>query len=191
MEVFLKKLSDFNKNMNDIPRRALIVVLTFIALMLVWSSFRYLSPLVVAVVFSWLVKPIAKPMEKLFEKIRIPKKIGALIATLVVFGVLGALLVWLATALTGEAKEFLAQLPGYIDSIYNYVTKLYGMATEAIQDSIGDEALTVLYEVLMTALNKVTEIASNVAAWVVSFTIGAVAKLPDVILFVLFMIMEC
>lgn len=191
MEVFLAKLSDFNKNMNDIPRRALIVILTFIALMLVWSSFRYLAPLVVAVVFSWLVKPIAKPLEKLFSKIKIPKKLGALIATLVVFGVLGALLGWLVSALAEEARQFIAQLPSYIEDIVAYVTKLWNMASEHIQDQMGDQVLDTIYNVFMTAINKVTEIASNFAAWIVSLTINLVAKLPDVILFVLFMIMEC
>ncbi len=190
MEVFLAKLKEFNKNMNDIPRRAMIVVLTFTALMLVWASFRYLAPLVVAVVFSWLVKPIAKPLEKLFSKIKIPKKIGALIATLAVFGALGAMLTWLIMALTGEAKEFLSHLPSYIDSLYDYITKVYGLATDHIQDSIGDEALAVVYELLMTALGKTAEMASSIAASIVSLTIGLVAKMPDVILFVLFMIME-
>jgi len=191
VEVFLDKLREFNKNMNDIPRRAMIVVLTFLSLMLVWASFKYLAPLVVALVFSWLVKPIAKPMERLFRKIHIPQKLGALIATLLVFGVLGALLVWLCSALAGEAKEFLASLPGYIEDIVDYVTKLWNMASERIQDQMGDQVLDTIYNVFMTAINKVAEIASNIAAWMVTLTINLVAKLPDVIIFVLFMIMEC
>ena len=191
MEMFLAKLKEFNEKWNDIPRRALIVVSTFIGLMLVWSSFKYLSPLVVALVFSWLVKPIAKPLERLLEKIRLPKKIGALIAVLIVFGVIFALLFWLGSALTHEAEELITALPSYIKNIGEYVTNMWTLASERMQDEIGDEAITAIYNILMTALNKVAEIASNFAAWLVTFTINAVAKLPDVILFVLFMIMEC
>lgn len=191
MELFLEKLNQFNKKWNDIPRKALIVVTTFIGIMLVWTSFRYLSPLVVALVFSWLVKPIAKPLEKLLRKIRLPQKIGSLIAVLIVFGIIFALLIWLGVALTNEAEELIAALPGYIKNIGEYVTKLWNDASARVQDEIGDEALTAIYDILMTALNKLAEIASNFAAWLVTFTLNAVAKLPDVILFVLFVIMEC
>lgn len=191
MEMFLAKLKEFNEKWNDLPRRALIVISTFVGLMLVWSSFKYLSPLVVALVFSWLVKPIAKPLEKVLEKIRLPKKIGALIAVLIVFGVIFALLFWLGSALAHEAEELIVALPSYIKNIGEYVTNMWSLASERMQDEIGDEAITAIYNILMTALNKVAEIASNFAAWLVTFTINAVAKLPDVILFVLFMIMEC
>ena len=191
MELFLEKLNQFNRKWNDIPRKALIVVTTFIGLMLVWTSFRYLSPLVVALVFSWLVKPIAKPLEKLLRRIRLPQKIGSLIAVLIVFGIIFALLIWLGMALTNEAEELIVALPGYIKDTGEYVTELWNDASVRVQDEIGDEALDAIYDILMTALNKVAEIASNFAAWLVTFTLSAVAKLPDVILFVLFVIMEC
>ena len=191
MELFFAKIKEFNDKWNDIPRKALIVLTTFLGIMLVWTSFRYLAPLVVAVVFSWLVKPIAKPLEKLLEKIKLPKKLGALMAVLLVFGIIFALLIWLFTALTHEAEELIAALPGYIRNIGDYVTKVWNDASAMMQDEIGDEALAAIYDILMTALNKVAEIASNFAAWLVTFTLNAVAKLPDVILFVLFAIMEC
>ena len=185
MELFLAKIKEINIKWNDIPRKALIVLTTFVGLMIVWTSFRYLAPLVVAVVFSWMVKPIAKPLEKLLEKAKLPKKLGALIAVLLVFGIIFALLIWLLTALTHEAEEFIAALPGYIKSIGEYVTKLWNDASGLMQDEIGDEALAAIYDILMTALSKVAEIASNFATWLVSFTLNAVAKLPDAILFVL------
>lgn len=191
MEMFFAKIKDFNTKWNDIPRKALIVITTFIGLMLVWTSFRYLSPLVVAVVFSWLVKPLAKPLEALLEKAHMPRKLGSLVAVLVVFGIIFALIIWLGTALTNEAEEFITAAPGYIKNIGEYVTRIWNEASVRMQDEVGDEALAAIYDILMTALNKVAEIASNFAAWLVSFTINAVAKLPDVILFVLFVIMEC
>ena len=191
MEAFLNRLKEFNKSWNDLPRRAGIVTLTCLILMILWASFKYLSPLVIAVVFSWVIKPIAKPLEKCFEKIHIPRKLGALIALLLVFGILFALLGWLAVELTQEAKELLAATPGYIKGLADYLTELAARATELVQDQAGDEALNAIYEMLMSALNKVAGMASSFAAWLVSFTISAVASLPDVILFVLFMIMEC
>lgn len=191
MELFLNKLKEFNQKWNDIPRKALIVVSTFIGLMLVWTSFRYLAPLVVALVFSWLVTPIAKPMERILEKAKLPKKIGALIAVLLVFGILFTLVIFLSSVLMHEAEEFIAALPGYIKQTGEYVTELWNEATARVQDKVGDEALAAIYDILMTALNKVAEIASNFAASLVSFALSAVAKMPDVILFVLFMIMEC
>lgn len=191
MEVFLNKLKEFNKSWNDLPRRAGIVTITCIVVGLVWASFRYLAPFVVALVFSWIAKPIAKPLEKGLTKLRLPPKLGALIAVLLVFGLLFAAAGWLAVELTEEAKALLAATPGYIKNLADYLTDLVERATVLVQDQAGDEALNAVYEMLMSALNKVAGMASTFAASIVSFTISAVASLPDVILFVLFMIMEC
>lgn len=191
MEAFMAKLKSFNDAWNDIPRRAMIVIVTFLGLMLAWASFRYLSPLVFALVFSWLVKPIARPLERLFGKIRLPKRLGALLALIVVFGVMFAALIWLVTALAGEAKSLLDSLPHYIEETADYITGIAGRASEMVQDQVGDEALNAIYEMLMAALNKLAGMASSFAAWLVSFTFSAVMTLPDVVLFALFMIMEC
>ena len=191
MEAFMAKLKSFNDAWNDIPRRAMIVIVTFLGLMLAWASFRYLAPLVFALVFSWLVKPIARPLERLFGKIRLPKRLGALLALIVVFGVMFAALIWLVTALAGEAKSLLDSLPRYIEETADYITGIAGRASEMVQDQVGDEALNAIYEMLMAALNKLAGMASSFAAWLVSFTFSAVMTLPDVVLFALFMIMEC
>lgn len=190
VELFAR-LKDFNRKWNDLPRKALVVVLTCIVLVLVWASFKYLAPLVMAVVFSWLVKPIARPLERVFEKIRLPGKLGALIALVVVFGILFAVIVWLATALAHEGRMLVESLPSYIQEAADYITGVANKASTAIEDQIGEEALNAVYDILMTALNKVAEMASSFAAWLVSFTFSAVMSLPDVVLFVLFMIMEC
>lgn len=191
MEAFMEKLKNFNAAWNDIPRRAMIVIATFLTLLLTWASFRYLSPLVCALVFSWLVKPIAKPLERLFGKMRLPKRLGALLALILVFGALFAGLIWLVTALAGEAKSLLDSLPRYIEETAGYITDVAVRASDMVQDQVGDEALNAIYEILMAALNKLAGIASGFAAWLVSFTLGAVMTLPDVVMFVLFMIMEC
>lgn len=191
MEAFMARLKKFNEAWNDIPRRTIIVIVTFLGLLLAWASFRYFSPLVCALVFSWLVKPIAKPLEVLFGKMRLPKRLGALLALVLVFGVLFMSLIWLATALAGEAKSLLDSLPDYIEETADYITDVAGRASEIVQDQAGDEALTTIYEMLMAALNKLAGMASSFAAWLVSFTLSAVMTLPDVVLFVLFMIMEC
>lgn len=191
MESLIERLKIFNEKWNDLPRRALIVIVTCLGLILAWKAFRYLAPFIVALVFSWIVKPIAKPIEKLLGKLHLPKKVGALISVIFVFGVLFSLLIYLAVALAGEAKSLLGDLPGYIQGLTDYITELASQASELMQDNIGEEALNTIYELLMSTIKKLTELVSGFAGWLVSFTLSAVMSLPDVMLFVLFMIMEC
>jgi sporulation integral membrane protein YtvI len=190
MNNFLGRLVDFNRKWKDIPRRAGIVLLTCLCLGICCVAIKYLAPFVCALVFSCAIRPLAKPLEKLFTRIRISPRIGALIAVVLVFGVLATLFIMLIAILTGEVQDLIAAMPGFINDVSIYIKEKVVWGTELIQAQAGDEALNTIYDMLMTGLNRLTEVASSLAAGLVSFTWSAMSSIPNVILVVLFTIME-
>lgn len=190
MDSFLDKARKFNVDWNDLPRRALIVLATCVALVLAFTAFRYFAPFVCALVFSWVIRPLARPINWLFAKIRIPKCVGTLIAVILVFGVIITGVVFLTSALIGEARDLLVSLPHYQNQAVRYITDTTESIRLQIADTVGDEALLWVTDMLTTALSKLAELASTFAGQLVTFTWSAVTVLPEVLLFVIFMIME-
>lgn len=190
MNSFLCKMAEFNSKWKDIPRRAGIILITSLCLGVCCVAFKYLAPFVCALLFSCVIRPLAKPLEKLFSKLRISRRLGVLIAVVLVFGVLASLLILLVTVLTGEAQDLLASLPGFVNDVSVYIKEKITLGTELIQAQAGDEALNTVYNILMTGLNRLTELASSLAAGVVTFTWSAMSSIPNIVLVVLFTIME-
>jgi sporulation integral membrane protein YtvI len=190
MDSFLDRARKFNGDWNDLPRRALIVLATCIALVVALAAFPYFAPFVCALVFSWVIRPLARPINWLFAKIRIPKSIGTLLAVVIVFGLIVTGLALLTSALIGEARDLLVSLPRYQNDAVKYITDQAGRIQAQITDTVGDEALRWITDMLTSALSKLAEMASTFAGHLVSFTWSAVTVLPEVLLFVIFMIME-
>lgn len=190
MNSIFEKLADLNRRWNDLPRRAAIIAVTSICLIFVCITFKFIGPLIGALVFSWIIKPIALPVEKVFTKIKIPKKIAALIAVILVFGLLSALLFLLASVLKNELSDLFNSLPGFIRETSAYLRLQVNKLMGVFEAEGNEEIVATIYEMLMTGLNKLTEIVTGLAGTLMSFTWSAFTSIPDVIIVVLFTIME-
>lgn len=190
MEALLTKFRRLNDRWNDLPRRGMIVLVTCLVLLIALKLFGLFAPLIVALVFSWIITPLSKPLEKGLTRIKLPKRVGSMIAVTLVFGLLIGLLIMLVTALTREAGDLVNALPGFADKLTAQMTEFVDYSTEVIQDQIGDEALRGLFDVFKSLLASLSETVSTTAAGLVSFTWSAVTTLPDILMIVIFTIME-
>lgn len=77
-----------------------------------------------------------------------------------------------------------------MDDASAYIAKLAAQGTARITDSIGEEALATVSDLLQTTLQKLAGLASTFAGKLVTFTWSAVTGLPEVLLFIIFTIME-
>lgn len=190
MNSLLSKIADINRRWKDMPRRMAIILATCLCLWILGAAFKYIAPLVCALVFSWVIKPLAKLLEKGLSKLKIPRRIGVLIAVILVFGLLAALLTLLVSVISNEMRDMLNKMPLYIRDVSSYIRVQLENGMVLLQEKIGDSALQTVYDMLMTALNRVTELASSLAGTLVSFTWSAVASIPDIMFVVIFTIME-
>lgn len=190
MDSLLSRAKRFNDDWNDLPRRALIVLATGVALVTAFAAFKYFAPFVCALAFSWVIRPLARPINWLFGKIRLPKSVGTLLALAIVFGIIITGVAFLASALIREARDLLVSLPRYQNDAIKYITDQAEYYRAQISDTVGDEALLWVTDMLTASLSKLAQTASAFAGRLVTFTWSAVTVLPEVLLFVIFMIME-
>ncbi len=190
MDSLLDKARKFNVDWNDLPRRALIVFATCAALIIAFWAFPFFAPFVCALVFSWIIRPLARPINWLFAKIRIPKSVGTLFSVVLVFGVIITGFVFLMAALIGEARDLLASLPQYQNAAIQYISDQIEYFSTKISNSAGDQTLMWVKDMLTAVPPKLGEMASTLAGKLVTFTWGSVSVLPEVLLFLIFMIME-
>ena len=74
---FWENVKQFNERWNDLPRRGAIVLMVLLALLAFAGLFSYIAPSVIAMVLAWVIHPVAKRLENVFRKIKLPAKLAA------------------------------------------------------------------------------------------------------------------
>ena len=73
----------------------IIVLMVLLALFVFAGLFSYIAPSVIAMVLAWVIHPVAKRLENVFRKIKLPAKLASLIAVIVMYGIVSFILFWI------------------------------------------------------------------------------------------------
>ena len=111
---FWENVKQFNERWNDLPRRGAIVLMVLLALLVFAALFSYIAPSVIAMVLAWVIHPVARRLENVFRKIKLPAKLASLIAVVVMYGVVSFILFWIGARVVEEMRSLIAALPGWV-----------------------------------------------------------------------------
>lgn len=131
--------------------------------------FQYLSPFIIAILISFLIKPIAK----MFYPLKIGKGISVAISMLLVYGVFFALLTLGLSRGISELIYLTSRLPLYSDAIYQFITDLSREA-QSIYIQLPSEVTTYAIETAKNLLDKLGVVLTNT----VRHTINTLYTLP-------------
>lgn len=133
--------------------------------------FQYLSPFIVAILISFLIKPISK----IFCSMKIGKGFSVAISMLLVYGILFALLTLGLSKSISELTYLTSTLPLYSDAIYKFFTDLSRKA-QNIYIQLPPEVTTYAIETAKSLLDKVGVLLTNTAKYAVN-TLYSLPKL--------------
>lgn len=195
---FWENVKQFNQRWNDLPRRAAVVLIVLAALLLFATLFPYIAPSVIAMVLAWVIHPVAKRLEALFVKIRLPQKLASLIAVVVMFGAIITVLFLISARVVEELRALIAALPGWISQISAAVQKWSeegGFASFGI-DLFGlegfefpPELVGYINSAVNDGLEALRTFSLDVLGSVSNWTLSTVMNLPQIILFIVLTIM--
>ena len=112
-----ENVKQLNQRWNDLPRRACIVLVVLAALLAFAALFPYIAPSVIAMALAWVIHPVARRLEALFRKIRLPAKLASLIAVVVMYGAITTVLVLISARVVEELRALIAALPGWVSQL--------------------------------------------------------------------------
>ena len=120
---FWENVKQFNERWNDLPRRGAIVLMVLLALFVFAGLFSYIAPSVIAMVLAWVIHPVAKRLENVFCKIKLPAKLASLIAVIGMYGIVSFILFWIGARVVEEMRSLIAALPGWVSQASDLIQK--------------------------------------------------------------------
>lgn len=173
---------------------ALLAVKDFVGSVL--SSLVYLIFMIVLAVFlAYLINPLVKLIQRPFEARNMPRamprSLAIALSYLLVFGILGATIAFVAPRIAHQAKEFATNVPTYTTSAQNGINELNRRldrmrVSENVQKQVNDKingSLTSLGEYITALLGVVAIEILTYAPWLILVPILAFFFLKDVNLF--------
>ena len=86
----MQKLTEWNRQMNGIPRKCVLIALTILAAIVFVLLFPYCWPFLIALLFSLMLEPFVRVATGWLERIRLGRTAATLIGMLLLCGVVGA-----------------------------------------------------------------------------------------------------
>ena len=195
---FWENVKQFNERWNDLPRRGAIVLMVLLALFVFAGLFSYIAPSVIAMVLAWVIHPVARRLENVFRKIKLPAKLASLIAVIVMYGIVSFILFWIGARVVEELRSLIAAVPGWVSQASDFIqqwtaeggfetfgVEMFGWQVFDVPPEITDFINAVVNEGLEFVKNFSLSMVGTVSNW----TISTVMNLPQIILFIVLTIM--
>lgn len=152
-----------------VGKRILVFIITLLALYIAFKLSIFYIPFLIAFVISLIIEPLIRKIMKLTN---LTRKISAIIALILVFLGIIALLAWGVTSIVTEATNILSNLNGNMEVITSKIQELVSsinlnsiripeQLTDIINSSFGDiigEGKNILQDILNETINIVTHI---------------------------------
>lgn len=189
MNTLLERISDWNKTLNDIPRKLLIILITIVCCFVAVKVLPYCWPFALALVFSSIMEPVARLLRRIFGKIKAARLLATLLCVLVLFGFLTGVVIIFADRIIHEAAAMISDLPGTLqrafDLVTSWVTSLYTAYSDVLPASFMEAASSFLRGLYEDLLPIVKSLTGKVAVG----TLNTAISLPYVILTIVLTIM--
>ncbi len=185
---FWENVKRFNERWNDLPRRVAIVLFVLAAMFVFGALFSYIAPSVIAMVLAWVIHPVAKRLENLFCKIKLPAKIASLIAVVVMYGAISIVLFLIGARVVEEMRSLIAAVPGWVSEASAWVQQWTDEGGLQMLD-VSPEILSFINSAINEGLNWLRSFSLELLGSVGNWTISTVMNLPQIILFIVLTIM--
>ena len=178
------QLSAWNERWNGLPRKALLIAVTFLlAAALLWTL-PYVWPFAVALVLSTILEPFVRFASKGLLRFSERKRriIGTLAGMALLFGLAGAALAalvgWLFRELTGFVRSLPQLLQWFNDRALPEVIGLYRRFSILLPDKIPD----FVEQNLVSFGQSLVRSAASLSAWLTGGAWSTAASIPHALL---------
>ncbi|NLO86439.1 MAG: sporulation integral membrane protein YtvI [Clostridiales bacterium] len=186
----MEKLIAWNKEMNGIPRKAVLVAITFLVVAIVIVIFPYCWPFMFALLFAWVLNPLVGFVSKWFGgKRKVARNIATLLSVLLLFGCLSVLAIVIFARLFNELMSLVRSVPQFItwlsDVAFPYVKDIYSQ----YQDILPSNVLDILNQGFVTLGQTMLKWAGTLSGMLTSGAWSTAMSIPSVILSIVLTIM--
>lgn len=147
-----------NTYWTSVIKRIIYLVLIIIGLYLIFKLSIFYMPFLIAFIISLLMEPGIK---LLMNKLKLNRKLSAIIIFLITFGAIIGLLIWGITTLVSESTHLLVGFNDYYDKAYVQVQDLINRF-DLTKLNVPKEVLDIAEDTIFSILQKVSQIAQQI-----------------------------
>ncbi len=181
-QTLYNKVIEWNLLWNGLPRKALLILLTFVFTAILFLVFPYCWPFLLALLFSQILEPLVTFVTDRFIKIKKGRIIATVIGMLLLFGIVGVLTFAIVNRLVVELVSLSKNIPTAItwmtDVAFPYVRDLYGEYQTVLPTYVMD----ILNNTLSTLAKSAVTFAGTLSAIVTSGAFSTALSIPNVLL---------
>ena len=119
--------TQFTIDLKKIGKMLVFITCTALCIFVAFQSIFYLAPFIIAFIISSLIEPL---ISLLVKKAKLPRKISAALALILVFSLFGLVLTIIVSNLVVEIANASHMLPKYFSDLYDNVNSLMNKANE-------------------------------------------------------------
>lgn len=186
----MEKLVAWNKEMNGIPRKCVLIAITLFAVAVLIWIFPYCWPFIMALLFAWMLSPLVNLVSKLVGgKKNIARNIATLVGMVLLFGFLSVLTIMIISRLISELMSLIRSVPQFAtwlnDVAFPYVKDIYSQ----YQDILPSNVLDILNQAFVTLGQSILKWAGTLSAMLTSGAWSTAMSIPSVVLSIVLTIM--
>ncbi len=186
---FSQRIADWNREMNDVPRRLLIIAGVTLACYVAVLLFPYCWPFVLALLFASLMEPIARLFRKAFKRFKAARSIATLLCMLLLYGLITILFFVTADKLIREGIGLVRVVPDLVREAVNQVTVWATALYEKYASLLPENFMERISGMLSSLVSSVASWATGMTGQLAGLTLSTVSSLPMILLSILFTIM--
>lgn len=146
-----------NTYWTSVLKRIVYLILIIIGLILTFKLSIFYMPFLIAFIISLVMEPGIK---LLMNKLKLSRKISAIIIFIITFGTIIGLLIWGITTIVSESTHLLVGFNEYYDKIYNQIQNIISRF-DFSKLNIPTEVLDIAQDTVFSMLQKVSQIAQE------------------------------
>ncbi len=186
----LQRLRQWNRRLNGLPRKALLIAITLLGAWLLALLAPYCWPFLLGLVFSLMLEPFVRFCLKHNKRIRWKRGPATLVGMLLLFGVAGVVFTLLAGRLARELVGLARGVPAFIawltDTVYPELQALYARYSDILPASV----MTVVDSTLSGLGDTAVRAAGSVSAWLTTGAVSTATSIPGALLAVVLTVMN-
>ena len=186
MTTLLTRLTQWNERMNGLPRKGLLIAVT---LALTWLAILLAPlcwPFILAMLFSMALEPLVRFCVKRLRNIRFARGLVTLAGMVLLYGVLGVGLFYLAKRLVSEIISLAYATPSFVrwfsGAVVPQVQALYQQYSDVLPASVMGVVNNGLSSLGESAIKLAGTVSASLTSGAVRFTTGIPGILLSIVL---------
>lgn len=189
MTALLEKLTQWNEQMNGLPRKALLITATLLMTWLLILVAPLCWPFLLALLFSMALEPLVRFCLNHMKKLKLPRGLVTLIGMALLFGVLGVALFALVSRLLHELIALAHAAPTFVQWLSNTAVPSIRNLYQQYSDVLPATVMSVVNSSLSALGDGAIKMAGTLSATLTSGAVNMATAIPGILLSVVLTIM--